>query len=56
MLEPIFHILGLCPDNLSHPDLLNMILMSTDQTRIYFSGRKLLRILRKIADVIFQPR
>lgn len=56
MLEPFLHILGLCPDNLSHPDLLNMLFISADQTRIQFSGRKLLWILRKIADVIFQPR
>ena len=56
MLEPILHIIGLCPDNLAHPDLINFFAGTGDQSHVYFSGRKLLRIIRKIADIIFQPR
>jgi len=30
-MHEIFHVIGLCPDNMSHPDLLDFLLLQREE-------------------------
>jgi hypothetical protein len=47
-MHEVLHIIGLCPDNLSHPDILDFILMNYFPDAWYFQKNSLSLIKLKI--------